>query len=485
MVRTQRLIGAAVLVVLAVSACGHSGGSAQQGPPPLAVDVAKAQRQDIATFINLDGQITPHQDAVLSTPQSGTVAAVYVHEGQRVPAGMLLAQLDDSALRAQLAQAQAQVAQAQATLGGATLQGNVTPSQALTTIATAQQQLAAARSTTQTDIAALDNAKLVYDSNNTLYKQGYVAQTTFVQARASYVQAQQALDAAREQQRQAEVALINAKASGTNAVPIQDQTIAGARASLASSAAQVKLLQVEIAQSSLIAPFDGVITNRLLDPGAFAGPNQGIVEISQIDTVYVNINVPDNDLPWVSKGSTVTFTTTSAPGRTFTGQIFDVNATPTTGTLSYRARVVESNPDNALRGGMLVSVAVQKAMHRNVIVVPLTALVQGDNGSAVYTVVPLPPPPAAAGGAPAGGAAPGGAAPKGPQLTFAQAKLVPVTVGLQTDVSAEVASPALSAGTVVITTRPDSLQDKSTVAYTPPVVGTRPAAGATAMLTTP
>jgi multidrug efflux pump subunit AcrA (membrane-fusion protein) len=486
MVRTQRLIGAAILVVLAVSACGH-GGAQQQGPPPLAVDVAKAQRQDIATYINLDGQITPRQDATLSTPQSGTVAAVYVYEGQRVHAGELLAQLDDSTLRAQLAQAVAQVAQAQASLGGATLQGNVTPSQALTTIATAQQQLAAAKATTQTDIAALQNAKLVNDSNQTLYGQGYVAQTTAEQSRAAYVQAEQALAAAREQQREAEVALVNAKASGQNAVPIQNQTIAGTRASLASSQAQVKLLEAQIAQARLIAPFDGVITNRLLDPGAFAGPNQGIVEISQIDTVYVNINVPDNDLPWVHKGTAVTFTSTSTPGRTFEGEIFDVNATPTTGTLSYRARVVKTNPDNALRGGMLVSVNVRKDIHRNVIVVPLTALVQGDSGSAVYTVVPLPPPPGAASGA-GGGAPPAGAAAAGPpkpQLTFAQAKLVPVTVGLQTDVTAEVDSPAINAGTVVITTRPDSLQDKSTVAYTPPVAGTRPPPGTTAELTTP
>ena len=69
----------------------------------------------------------------------------------------------------------------------------------------------------------------------------------------------------------------------------------------------------------------------------------------------------------------------------------------------------------------------------------------------------------------AGGAKPAG--PPGPQLTFAQAKLVPVTVGLQTDVSAEVSSPSIAAGTLVITTRPDSLQDKSTVAMSAPVQG--------------
>jgi hypothetical protein len=58
-------------------------------------------------------------------------------------------------------------------------------------------------------------------------------------------------------------------------------------------------------------------------------------------------------------------------------------------------------------------------------------------------------------------------------------------VGLQTDVAAEVSSPAIASGTIVITTRPDSLQDKSTVAYTPPMTGDRAPAHTTALLTTP
>ena len=143
------------------------------------------------------------------------------------------------------------------------------------------------------------------------------------------------------------------------------------------------------------------------------------------------------------------------------GSIFDVNATPTTGTLSYRARIVMANPDDALRGGMLVAVNVRKAFQSRAIVVPLTAVVQGPAGAAVYTVAPLPAPPG--GGAPP--AAKPGAPAGGP--SFALAKLVPVKLGLETDTQAQVTSPQITAGTTIITTRPDSLQDKSTVAYSP------------------
>jgi HlyD family secretion protein len=449
MVRSQRALAAAALSAVVFTACGHGGGG-PQGPPPVAVDVAKAQRQDIATFLTLDGQIAPLQQSTLSTPQSGTVTAVYANEGQRVSAGELLAKLDDSTLRAQLAQQIALEAQAQAQLSGQTLQGNITPSQALSTVQTATQQLETAKNNLSTAQAALSNAKLVYDGDVTLYKSGYVAQTALEAARAAYVQAQQTVNSSQAALDQAVVALANAKAQGTNAVPIQNQQILGARATLKSAQAQVKLLQAEIAQSALSAPFDGVITQRLLDPGSFAGPNQPILQISQIANVYVNVNVPDNDLAYVHKATPVTFTSTSVPGRTFAGTIYDVNATPTTGTLSYRARVIMPNPDNSLRGGMLVSVSVRKQFSPNAIVVPLTAIVQGASGAAVYTVAPLPMPPGPAGGP-----------------TFATATLVPVTLGLQTDTQAQVTSPKVTAGTTVITTRPDSLQDKSKVAYSP------------------
>ena len=133
-------------------------------------------RQDIATYLSLDGQITPLQQSTLSTSQSGTVTAVYANEGQHVNAGQLLAQLDNSTLRAQLAQQEALASQAQALLGGQTLQANITPSQAQSTVATANQQLATAKNNLSTAQAALINAKLVYDGDVALYKQGYVAQ---------------------------------------------------------------------------------------------------------------------------------------------------------------------------------------------------------------------------------------------------------------------------------------------------------------------
>jgi RND family efflux transporter MFP subunit len=466
MLRTQRAFAGAAICAVVAAGCGPHGGAAQQGPPPVAVEVAQAQRQDIGTSVDLDGQIAPLLNATLTTQQAGTVLAVDVNEGERVHAGEVLAKLDDSTFRAQLAQQQAIVVQSQAKLRSSTLQGQITPSQATSTVASARQQLQTARNSVQSAQAALSNETLIYNSNQKLYAQGFVAQTAYEQSHSDFVAAQQALNNANEQQRQAEAALRAAQAQGVNAVPIQDQQIAQDRATLVSAQAAVKLLQTQIAQTSLNAPFDGIVTQRLLDPGAYASPNQPVIQLSQIDRVYVNVNVPDADLAYVHRGTVVSFSTSSIPGRTFSGSITDVNAVPTQGTLSYRARIIEPNADDVLRGGMLVAVSVRKEFHPGAVVVPLSAVAQTASGANVFTVVELP--------APKGGAGPAGP-PGGPH--FAQAKLVPVQLGVRTDVLAEVRSPEIRPGTTVIITRPDALQDKSLIAMSPPASASGSKAG--------
>lgn len=433
---------AVVLCASVLTACG-SHAAAPTSKPPLAVDVAPATRADIASYLSLDGQVAPFQESVLSSAQSGIVRDVLVSEGQSVRRGQLLARLDDALLVAQLAQQRSLVAQSEAHLRASTLQRDVTSLGAESTVSTAEQQLAAARNNVAAAQAALENAELTYQSNQQLLAQGYVAQTAFEGARSSYVSAQQSLANAKEQQRQAEVALRAARSSGRNAVPLQDQQIASDHATLDGAKAAVQLLQTQIAQTRIVAPFDGIVTQRLLDPGAYAGPNQPVVRISQIDRVYVNVNVPDADLTIVRAGTPVTFRANTLSARSFSGTVFDVNAIPATGTLSYRARLIEDNADQALRGGMLVSVQVRKDFHPATIVVPRSAVFQSDAGAIVYVASQTP----ASGGA----------------SGTLQAKAVPVKLGIQTDTLSEVESDQIGPGTQVIVTRPDALQDKSAI----------------------
>lgn len=403
----QRL--AIVTLALTVSLAGCGKGQQQKGPMPLNVDVASAQRRDIATSITLDGQIAPLEQSTLAFQQSGPIAAVYVNVGDRVSAGELLAKIDDSTLRAQLSQAQAQAAQQSASAQGAQIG-----------LPVQQQQNSAALATAK---AALDNAQLVYNQDLQLYKQGYVSQSQLASARSQYVQAQ-------NQYNNAQIGLRN------NAVSAQN--VRAAQAGASAAAAQANVLRTQIGQTALFAPYDGVITQRMMDPGAMASPASPVLAISRVASVWININVPDEDLAYVHPGSIVHFTSSSIPGKTFTARVNTVNAVPSQGTLSYLARIQMANGGDVLRGGMLVTATLPKEAHNNAIVVPRTAVAQSDKGNSVFII------------------------------NGDKAEEVPVRVGIQTDTLAEVTSPKVQAGTKVITTRPDALKDGSVVAVNSP-----------------
>ena len=401
--RHYRLAPAAVAAALLLSACGKGGGPA--GPPPLSVDAAPATRGNIATFINLDGQVAPLLQSTLAFQQNGPITAVYVNVGDRVSAGQVLARIAASTLQAQLAQAEAATSQASATARGATVG---LPFQVQTNNA--------ALSTAK---AALDNAKLVYNQNEQLYKQGYVSQTALQNSQAQYVSAQQAYN-------NASVGLRNNTVSAEN--------VKAQEAAAQSSAAQANVLRTQIGQTTLYAPFSGVVTQRLMDPGAMASPSTPVLSISQVDTVWININVPDTYLEFVKPGSPASLTSSSLPGKTFQVRVQNVNAVPTSGTLSYLARVQMPNPGDVLRGGMLISATIPKEQRFGVILVPRSAIAEDEKGSSVFTI------------------------------QDGKAVQVPVRVGLETDTQAEVVSDKVTAGTKVITTRPDALKDGSVVA---------------------
>jgi multidrug efflux pump subunit AcrA (membrane-fusion protein) len=394
---------AVVLATFALDACGGSGGP--HGPPPLSVDVATAQRQTIATYVTLDGQIAPLEQSNLAFQQSGTVIKINVNIGDVVSEGQLLSQIDPSVLQAQVSQANASANQYSASAKGAEVGLPV--------------QIQTNEANLRTAKANLDQDKLIYTQDQALYKQGYVSQTTLQTAQAAYISAQQAYNSA-------VVGLANNVVSTQNVKAEQAQAV--------SARAQAQLYSTQLSQTYMYSPYEGVVTNRLMDPGAYASPSQPVLSVARIDKVWVNINVPDEDLAYVRPGVPVTFVSSSLPGKTFNATIQTVNAVPTSGTLSYLARIDLVNPGLVLRGGMLITTTVVKQKRENAIVVPRSAVAQTENGNAVFLV------------------------------QDGKAVQVPVEVGIQTDTLSQVISPKVQPGDVVITTRPDSLKDGSPVA---------------------
>jgi RND family efflux transporter MFP subunit len=423
-------MGGTMAACLLLAACGTP--SAPHGPPPVTVTSTHVVRGNIATYVTFDGQITPLYQTTLSTAEAGTIATVGVTEGDFVHAGQILASLDTTQLVAQLAANQAIVREDAAQLVRSNVAAPVNSQQYTSAISTAQQNLLAADNAVKTAQAAVVSDQLTERADETLLNQGYVSTSTYQIALAAYVSAAETLRSAQQAQPAAASALQTALTNANQRTSDQ-ATIVQSRASEDAARANVDLLRAQIAQSSIVAPFDGQITQRFLDPGAYAGASTAIFEMAQVASVYVVASVPDVDLAYAVRGKAMSFTTPSLPGRTYHGNVFDVNITPTSGTLSYRVRMLEPNPDLALRGGMLVDVTTETARHDHTLLVPPGAVVSGPKGTLVYTVV------------------------------NGKAKAVPVRAGLRTDSVTEVHGTGLSPATIVITAQADGLRDGAAV----------------------
>ena len=327
-----------ILAAFAGSGCSHDSTQAQtKGPPampPVPVDVTHVAVRDLANYALLDGQIAPSLSSALSLQQAGTILAVNVQEGDHVRRGEVLAQIDDRVLHAQLSQNQAAVTQAVAHLQSSSLTTPINGAQVNSGLVAARQQLAEALNALKAAKGAFRSAQVVDVSNQRLLAQGYVAQTTYEQNHSTFVSAQQAVASAKATVLQDQAALLSAERN-IGQIGVQAQDVAANQGALEAARAQVQMLSTQIDQAVLRAPFDGVVTARLLDPGAYAGPNQPILQLAAVDPIFVNFDVPDDQLNLAQAGTPVSFSLGGGHSRAYTGHVSAVNA----GTGKWNASV--------------------------------------------------------------------------------------------------------------------------------------------------
>src|ERR1700694_1594813 len=313
----------AAISVLSLVGCGHRaagppGGPGAMGNFAMPVAAEPITRGDIVSNFSVTSTVVPLQQAQLSSVISGNVLSV-AH-----PKGELLVKIDDSTLLAQRAQAASRLAQLRAMYSGGTT--------------SAQANLQSAK-------IAYDTARVNLERNQTLFNQGYVSKAALDAARANAASAQAAYESAL-------VAAQNASLSGNG----QSAALADLRAAQAA----VQAFDTQIAQTNVSAPFDGVVTARNVDPGTLASPGMVLMQVAQLDPVFVDAGISGSDVQYVRVGKPATVTVDSIPGRVWHAQIAYLSLAALPGTLTYQARVRVPNPDLALRGGTVANVAFER-----------------------------------------------------------------------------------------------------------------------------
>jgi membrane fusion protein (multidrug efflux system) len=155
---------------------------------------------------------------------------------------------------------------------------------------------------------------------------------------------------------------------------------------IASAQAQRKAAEARLEDLFIRAPFNGRVGTRSVSLGAYVAPGTRITSLDDLSKVRLDFAVPENLLGRLKPGQTVNATSAAYQGRTFKGTVATIDPRVDQATRTARLTAEFDNPDEALKPGMFLSVALDVSVHDAAIVVPEEAIVSEGLRHIVYVV---------------------------------------------------------------------------------------------------
>ncbi len=279
---------------------------------------------------------------------SGRINQMLVQEGDAVHKGELLATLEQSRFADALATANAQAANQRHIL--AALLAGSRPEQ----IAQAKAQMDALAAVYQNDAANYNRYATLAPHGAATIQQRDDAQAVYLNAKNNYEAARQAYILA---------------VKGPRA-----EDIAAAQAAYDAAKASAALTAQEYNDTKLYAPTDGIIEERVQEPGDMTSPSAPVYVIALTNPLWVRAYVPESELGRVQLGMAASISTDSYPGKTYRGWIGYISPTaqftPKTvetpdlrAQLVYQLRIYACDPKGQLQLGMPATVTIDLTRH--------------------------------------------------------------------------------------------------------------------------
>jgi RND family efflux transporter MFP subunit len=315
------LSGSLLLFAAAIVAGCHGGESTS----PVAVQtmqarVVESRQQEVPLNVRSTGTVHARETAVVSAQVMGRVLKVLVREGDNVRAGQTLAVLDDAAMRASVEQSEAGVKAAQ-----------------------------------NAQIAAQTNAALAASTLGR-YKQ--------LESQKSV--SPQEMD---EVSRRAEAAAANLDA---------------VRAQTDAARAQESGARTMLSYTRLVAPFSGVVTARMADPGAIAAPGVPLLQVDQSGALQLQATVDESAIAVVHKGMKVQVAVDGAGSTSMAGTVQEIVPAADPASHSFLVKI-DLPATSQLRAGMYGTAEFASGV-KQAILVPRTAVVMRGSLACVYVL---------------------------------------------------------------------------------------------------
>lgn len=336
----------------------------QNEKPNIANLTVSVKAETLKVTIKASGSVVPFQTVNVSPKLSGRLQELYVEQGDRVTKGQVLARMDDSNIQPQILQAKAGLSIAQANLAR---QRNGSRSEDIAA-ATARVESAASK-------AALAKEKV--SRNKDLESQGAITRD-----RLDELMADQTATAAnlREQQRQLD--LLN---NGT-----RPEEIAQAEAQVQEAIAKIKIVEVQLEDTIIRAPFAGKITQKFTNVGSFVTPTTSASTTSSATStsivavgngLEILAKVPEVDIGQIRVGQAVEIVADAYPDKVFKGRVRLIapEAIVEQNVTSFQVRIILETGKNELQSGMNTDLKLVGQSINNALVVPTVAIVTENN----------------------------------------------------------------------------------------------------------
>src|SRR5882724_4639376 len=322
------------------------------------VGVVTPARRDLEIRFAATADIQANQQAAIFSKVSGYIRRIHVDRGDFVKEGQLLAEIDDQELQAQLEQARAGLLTGQAShqMARSTLDGN------RANLENQRANLVKARAVADNDVRQADRMR-------SLFERGLVSATDWENARTTGESSRAQVQSAEAQLRVADAQIVTYRA-------------------------QLALAQTNLANTRLMAPFAGYISQRNLDAGAAvsagsSGTNTsslGILMVQDIRSVKVQVEVPERQIARVIPGIPVRLAVDPYTGAVFRGVVSRVVHALDPRSRTMGVEVDIPNPEGKLKPGMFARVDIVVDQRPGALAIPVEAVRIGEGRPSVVTV---------------------------------------------------------------------------------------------------
>lgn len=318
------------------------GGSEARGPggpeslPPREVRVTRAETGQLARTILVSGTLAADQEAELGPKVAGRISSLPVDLGDRVRQGQVLARLISTDFELRVRQATDALEQARAQLG-------LSPDSSAWSVEPADTALV------KQAAANLTQARLTRDRMERLLQQQLIPQQDFDAAEAALQVAearhQEAIETARTRQ-----ALIGQRMS------------------------ELELARQQLKDSSLTAPFDGMISERRASLGDYVAVGSPVVVLVRIHPLRLRLEVPEREAADVRTGQGVKLTVEGDP-EVHTGRVARISPSIRQESRTLLVEAEVPNPTGRLRPGSFAKAEIVTRAGEPAVLVPVASVI--------------------------------------------------------------------------------------------------------------